>query len=135
MAKLKRPVGFFEQDNNEQVDQVPNQSTDELVSNLTNKLTNKSTNELTNQLTSPLTNKLVNESTSQLTDQPVCKLVDDNETFLSGLKRPDNDKKMVGFHLTGDVRRALKKLKADDYEMSEVVNQMLRKYLPSKYFE
>lgn len=131
MAKLKRPVGFFEQDNDEQIDQLPNQSTDELGSNLTNELTNQ----LTNQLTSQLTNKLTNQSTSQLIDQPVSKLVDENETFLSGLKRPDNDKKMVGFHLTGDVRRALKKLKADDYEMSEVVNQMLRKYLPSKYFE
>jgi hypothetical protein len=33
-----------------------------------------------------------------------------------------------------DVRKALKRLKADDYEMSEVVNEMLRRYLPKKYF-
>lgn len=57
-----------------------------------------------------------------------------DEGFLSGLRLVDSDKKVMGFHLTGDVRAALKRLKADDYEMSEVVNEMLRKYLPKKYF-
>lgn len=101
MAKLKKPVGFFDE----------HESDDGLEKELTNQLTNQLTDELTNEI------------------------IDDRESFLTGLKRLDSDKKMVGFHLPGDVRRALKKLKADEYEMSEVVAQLLRKHLPKKYFE
>ena len=91
-----------------------------------------------NLLTTQSTDESINESTDGLTNQSINLSTDESinrsDDLLEGLKRQDSDKKIMGFHLTGDVRKALKRLKADDYEMSEVVNEMLRKYLPKKYF-
>lgn len=107
------------------------QSTNESIDGLTNESTNQSTDESINWLTDELTNQSINLST----DQSINQSINQSDDLLEGLKRQDSDKKIMGFHLTGDVRRALKRLKADDYEMSEVVNEMLRKYLPKKYFK
>lgn len=99
----------------------------------------ESINLLTTQSTDESINESINESTDGLTNQSITQSTDESinqsDDLLEGLKRQDSDKKIMGFHLTGDVRRALKRLKADDYEMSEVVNEMLRKYLPKKYFK
>jgi len=157
MSKLKKPAGFFEQNQlttqltEELTKKSINQLTSKSINKPTDKLTSKSTDQLKskplNKLTSKSTGKSINRSTDRSTDKSTDGLTDeltseltdiedhDSEVFLSQLKRPEKDKKIVGFHLTGEVRRALKKLKADDYEMSEVVDQLLRKHLPKKYFE
>jgi len=137
MSSLKRP-GIWDKKATPviQGDQLQTPSSPINKENLpSNQLNDELTNPITKELISQLTNQLTNEQTNQLNNQQANTEDYDDENFLSGLKRADNDKKMVGFHLTGDVRRALKKLKSDDYEMSEVVNQLLRKHLPKKYFE
>jgi len=153
MSALKRP-GIWDKKARSSVTEQGSQLTEESTGESTNGLTDKSISELTGKLTNQSTdgsiikstNKLIKKSIKKLTNESTSKSTggstgstdtedQDSEVFLSQLKRPENDRKIVGFHLPGDVRRALKRLKADDYEMSEVVAQLLRKHLPKKYFE